>query len=66
MTKSETLNSYMSNARSDMQTLLEKCTPEQQAIFKRMYPKGPTEEQLDRALIQIERTLEKNKEKSDG
>lgn len=40
---------------------LSECTEEQQALFARMYPDGPSDDQLKRALDQVERTLTKNR-----
>jgi len=42
---------------------LKLCTPEQQAFFHKLYPSGPSFDQLDNALDQIERTIRKNSAK---
>jgi hypothetical protein len=42
---------------------LEKCTDGQLDMFNRMYPNGLTDQQLDRAIDQIERTIVKNEAK---
>lgn len=39
---------------------LELCTQAQKDFFKRMYPKGLNESNINRALQQIEATIEKN------
>jgi hypothetical protein len=43
---------------------LAKCTDGQLNMFNQMYPNGPTDQQLDRAIDQIERTIVKNEAKS--
>jgi len=44
-----------------MYEMLLECTPSQQDFFKRLYPNMPSKKQIDNAIGQIERTLEKNK-----
>jgi hypothetical protein len=39
---------------------LAKCTPEQQALFEKMYPGGPKRDQILNAADQIYRTIVKN------
>lgn len=43
---------------------LRKLTIDQVAFFYRLYPNGPTDNQLDNAADQIERTIKKNEAKS--
>jgi len=42
---------------------LAQCTPEQRALFGRMYPKGPTTEQIPNAVNQVLRTIAKNQKR---
>ena len=39
---------------------LARCTPAQQAFFKRLYPNGPSSDQILNAADQIDRTIKKN------
>ena len=46
--------------RAAIKADLAKCTEPQQALFSRMYPDGPHDDQLERTYDQIQRTLAKN------
>jgi len=60
--KSKIVKTGLVNTREEMNNLLLQCNEAQQNLFHRMYPNGPSDEQLDQACSQIERTLEKQKE----
>ena len=45
---------------------LRKCSFAQHELFDRMYPNGPRDDQLDTAITQIDRTVEKNKHVSNA
>jgi hypothetical protein len=50
--------------REKVQEVLSQCTPEQQEFFHRMYPTGPTLEQLPNAYDQCKRTIQKNERRA--
>ena len=54
--------------RGILARLYHQCTPEQQALFNRMYGslESISEEKIDWAIQQCERTVEKNKKKRVG
>jgi len=60
---SEAMKKVREFERNLMREMLDKCTEEQRAFFKRMYPKGPNQNQIEHAFVQIENTMRKNDEK---
>ena len=59
------MKSYILEQFLALQENLLECTPAQQELFKRMYPKGPSEEQWMTAYEQVDRTLAKNAEEGE-
>ena len=49
--------------RAAIEIDLAQCTEPQRALFARMYPDGPSDDQLERAYDQIQRTLIKTAKK---
>lgn len=47
--------------REEIKDRLEECTEDQQKLFNRMYPDGPSDEQVPTAYDQVRRTIDKNK-----
>jgi hypothetical protein len=57
---SEALKRIEKFRKDVLQELLEKCTPEQQEFFKRIFPKGVPDKDLNSAIQLCERTVIKN------
>ena len=56
----ETLDQQVTKIQTDfINDLLARCTTEQQAFFKRIFPNGPSPDQLRGAIKLIERTIVK-------
>ncbi len=50
---------------SKLNEAVEQCTSSQQALYGKLFPNGPTDEQLPTAIRLVERTLQKNAEEKD-
>ena len=50
----------MNNEKELIELLLE-CSSTQQEFFKRLYPNFPKKSRIDNAIMQVKRTIEKNK-----
>ena len=62
---SEALNEIKKFKENMLNEMLEKCTEGQIDKFNRMYPNGPSEEQMDWAIQQVENTLKKMEKNND-
>ena len=49
--------------RGLLEEYLDQCDFKQQAVFKKCFPGGPREEQIDQAIVLVASTVHKNKER---